>query len=61
MTERSKSASYRDRQLRLRAALRDNLKRRRAQAKARSIAENGTESTDRPLDSAGIGADKHDT
>jgi Arc/MetJ family transcription regulator len=58
MTDRSKSAADRDRQLRLRAALRHNLKRRKAQAKAR---ETGTESTKRALDSARIGAEKHET
>ena len=44
-------------QRRLGAALRENLKRRKAQAKGRAAAEGG-EAAAKPHDSAGIGADK---
>jgi hypothetical protein len=44
------------RQRRLGAALRENLKRRKAQAKGRAAA--GGEAAAKPHDSAGIGADK---
>jgi hypothetical protein len=46
------------RQRRLGAALRENLKRRKAQAKGRAAAEGG-EAAAKSHDSAGIGADKH--
>jgi hypothetical protein len=45
------------RQRRLGAALRENLKRRKAQAKGR-VAAGGGEAAAKPHDSAGIGADK---
>jgi hypothetical protein len=45
------------RQRRLGAALRENLKRRKAQAKGRAAADGG-EAAAKPHDSAGIGADK---
>jgi hypothetical protein len=45
------------RQRRLGAALRENLKRRKAQAKGRAAAGGG-EAAAKPHDSAGIGADK---
>jgi hypothetical protein len=53
MGERSKSEEQKKRQQRLRAALRENLKRRKAQAKAR-IAAHPPERADKPHDSAGI-------
>ena len=43
---------------RLAAALRDNLRRRRAQAKGRVAAEAAAESSAEPHDSAGIAEDK---
>jgi hypothetical protein len=46
------------RQRRLGAALRENLKRRKAQARGRSAADAGEPRADRPHDSAGIGEDK---
>jgi hypothetical protein len=57
MTEPPKSAEKARRQRRLGAALRENLKRRKAQAKDRAAAE-GTQAPAKPHDSAGIGADK---
>jgi hypothetical protein len=57
MTERGKSAEKAGRQRRLGAALRENLKRRKAQAKGRATAEAG-QAPGKPHDSAGIGADK---
>jgi hypothetical protein len=56
MDERSKSEEQRKRQQRLRAALRENLKRRKAQAKAR-IAAKPPEPAEKPHDSAGIADD----
>jgi hypothetical protein len=53
MDERSKSEREKKRQQRLRAALRENLKRRKAQAKAR-IAAHPPERAGKPHDSAGI-------
>jgi hypothetical protein len=55
MTDRAKSAAQAERDRRLQAALRENLKRRKAQALARS--ERGEE-PDTPHDSAGILGDK---
>jgi hypothetical protein len=52
-----------DRRKRLSAALRDNLKRRKAQAQGRAVvrtAETAEEAPDRPHDSARIGAEKRD-
>ena len=60
MTERGKSAEKARRQQRLGAALRENLKRRKAQAKSRAAAE-GTQAPGKPHDSAGIGVDKQDS
>ena len=57
MSERPKSAEKARRQRRLGAALRENLKRRKAQAKGRAAAE-GTQAPGKPHDSAGIGVDK---
>lgn len=54
-TAGAKPASAKDeREARLQAALRENLKRRKAQAKARAAQTDATE----PHDSAGIVADK---
>jgi hypothetical protein len=55
MGERRKSVEEVERQRRLRAALRENLKRRKAQAKGRVAAAGGAE---KPHDSAGIVGDK---
>ena len=57
MDERPKTAEKVQQQRRLRAALRENLKRRKAQAKGRSAAESAGR-YDTPHDSAGIAADK---
>ena len=57
MTERPKSAEEARRQRRLGTALRENLRRRKAQAKGRATAA-GAEGAARPHDSAGISADK---
>jgi hypothetical protein len=57
MTERGKSAEKARRQRRLGMALRENLKRRKAQAKGRAAAE-GMQAPGKPHDSAGIGVDK---
>ena len=55
--EPPKRAQKARRQRRLGAALRENLKRRKAQAKGRAAASGG-EAAAKPHDSAGIGADK---
>jgi hypothetical protein len=55
MNERPKAAEKARRKRRLGAALRENLKRRRAQAKGRSATESERRETH---DSAGIDADK---
>jgi hypothetical protein len=47
-----------EQQRRLAAALRENLKRRKAQAKRRSAVGTATEGPEKPHDSAGISADK---
>jgi hypothetical protein len=52
-----KRAEKARRQRRLGAALRENLKRRKTQAKGRAAAGGG-EAAAKPHDSAGIGADK---
>jgi hypothetical protein len=57
MTERPKSAEKARRQRRLGAALRENLKRRKAQAKDRAATE-AAQTPAKPHDSAGIDADK---
>jgi hypothetical protein len=55
--EPPKRAEKAKRQHRLGAALRENLKRRKVQAKGRAAAEGG-EAAAKPHDSAGIDADK---
>jgi hypothetical protein len=55
MNDRPKRAEKARRQRRLGAALRENLKRRKAQAKSRATAAEGP---GKPHDSAGIDADK---
>jgi hypothetical protein len=57
MNERPKSAEKLQRQRRLGAALRENLKRRRTQAKGR-VAAHGIGRPGKSHDSAGIAADK---
>ena len=57
MTDRPKVTEKERREQRLQVALRENLKRRKAQARGR--AENQEEPAE-PHDSAGIVADKHD-
>ena len=63
MTETPKDPKKERRAQRLSAALRDNLKRRRAQAKRRNAAESGAENapagpSTETHDSAGFGEDK---
>ena len=58
MSESGKAVQKAVRQRRLSAALRENLKRRKAQAKGRGAA--AAERSAAPHDSAGIGADKPD-
>jgi hypothetical protein len=55
MTDRTKSPTRLERERRLQAALRENLKRRKAQARGRAESE---EDAAKPHDSAGIAADK---
>jgi hypothetical protein len=57
MAESPKPSEKALREQRLRAALRENLKRRKAQAQARGRAET-REAPGEPHDSAGIGAEK---
>jgi hypothetical protein len=57
MNERPKAVQKARRERRLGAALRENLKRRKAQAKSRSVAAGG-ERAGTPHDSAGIAEDK---
>ena len=57
MNDRPKAAGKAKQQRRLGAALRENLKRRKAQAKGRSAAS-GAEEAAKPHESAGITADK---
>jgi hypothetical protein len=57
MSERPKAVQKARRQRRLGAALRENLKRRKAQAKGRSAAARSPQAGT-PHDSAGIGDDK---
>jgi hypothetical protein len=57
MTERGKSVEKARRQRRLGAALRENLKRRKVQARGRATAEEA-QAPAKPHDSAGIDADK---
>jgi hypothetical protein len=57
MNDRPKAAEKAKQQRRLGAALRENLKRRKAQAKGRSAAS-GAEEAAKPHDSAGIAPDK---
>ena len=58
MRPMTKSERTADKSERLRAALRENLKRRKAQAKGRLDQQTGTESSTPAHDSAGFGADK---
>ena len=58
MNERPKAVQKARRERRLGAALRENLKRRKAQAKGRSTADGGQQRTGTPHDSAGIAEDK---
>jgi hypothetical protein len=65
MAERPKALQKARQQKRLSAALRENLKRRKAQANGRAMTESageralsGVERAERPHDSAGIGDDK---
>jgi hypothetical protein len=60
MSESGKSVQKAVRRRRLSAALRENLKRRKAQAKAKAKAKarSALEQAAEPHDSAGIGADK---
>jgi hypothetical protein len=55
MVDQPKSPAAAERERRLQAALRENLKRRKAQARARSDRQEAGEA---PHDSAGIPADK---
>jgi hypothetical protein len=57
MNERPKAVQKARRERRLGAALRENLKRRKAQAKSRSAADGGPRAG-APHDSAGIAGDK---
>jgi hypothetical protein len=57
MNDRPKAAQKARRQRRLGAALRENLKRRKAQAKGRAAADDGGR-RGAPHDSAGIAEDK---
>jgi hypothetical protein len=58
MSESGKAVQRAVRQRRLSAALRENLKRRKAQARERDAAPPEAEKSDPPHDSAGIGAEK---
>jgi hypothetical protein len=58
MIDRPKTAEKARRQRRLGSALRENLKRRKAQAKGRSTAAGSADHTAAPHDSAGIAGDK---
>jgi len=60
VSERPKNAEQQARARRLSAALRENLKRRKAQAKARATPSvtSAAERAGAPHDSAGIGGDK---
>jgi hypothetical protein len=60
MSEGGKAQQKAVRRRRLSAALRENLKRRKAQARGRSSAASETERSAAPHDSAGFGADKLD-
>ncbi len=57
MNERPKAVQKARRERRLGVVLRENLKRRKAQAKGRSAADSG-QRADPPHDSAGIAEDK---
>ena len=60
MTERARQQRKTIEQRRLSAALRDNLKRRKAQEKARAAAAAAVDRSGKSHDSAGIGADKRE-
>jgi hypothetical protein len=61
MSDRPKPIRKANQQQRLSAALRENLKRRKAQAKGRSVGVAAEELSDRAHDSAGIPDDKGTT
>jgi len=61
VTDRPKTAEKARRQRRLGAALRENLKRRKAQAKGRAGAPAAAEPPGEPHDSAGIAQDKRNS
>jgi hypothetical protein len=58
MTQRPKAVQKTRQERRLSAALRENLKRRKAQAQGRAAAARAVESPTKPHDSAGIVRDK---
>jgi hypothetical protein len=58
MTEPPKAVQKARERRRLSAALRENLKRRKVQAKGRSATERAQANDGKPHDSAGIGEDK---
>jgi hypothetical protein len=58
MAGHGKSSQRDARGARLRAALRENLKRRKTQAKARSVTRSADENMERPRDSAAIAPDR---
>jgi hypothetical protein len=58
MNDRPKTPEKTRRERRLSAALRENLKRRKAQARGRSVGDAEPEPTRTPHDSAGIAGDK---
>ena len=60
MSESGKAAQKAIRQRRLSAALRENLRRRKAQARGRDAAAGAAGPSAAPHDSAGIGAEKPD-
>jgi hypothetical protein len=60
MTERPKQQRKAHEQRRLSAALRENLKRRKAQEKGRAAAQSAVDRAGTPHDSAGIGKDKRE-
>ena len=60
MTERPKQQRKAHEQRRLSAALRENLKRRKAQEKGRAAAESTVDHAGTPHDSAGIGEEKRE-
>ena len=59
MTERPKQQRKAQERQRLAAALRENLRRRKIQEKARTVAESAVDRPGTAHDSAGIGKDNH--